>query len=153
MGPVVDDHITLLLSLPSIFLRAGAHGLPQPPDPGRAVVFDDRLVQASSPAPFARSAAPAVFPYGSRAAPATGFEDLLAGNGTRAMVVLHHDVIVYERYFGDVTAETRLPSFSMSKTFAAVLVSCALDDRLLASTQQRLAEETCPRTRRAAQVP
>ena len=44
------------------------------------------------------------------------FGALLEQNDTRAFLVLHHGAIVYERYFGSVTAETRLPAFSMSKT-------------------------------------
>jgi CubicO group peptidase (beta-lactamase class C family) len=102
--------------------------------------FDARLVRASSrPAPFARRAEPATFAARrSRSASYRSFEELLAGNETRALVVLHHDVIVYERYFGDVTAETRLPSFSMSKTFGAVLLGCAERDGLIESPQQSL---------------
>lgn len=104
--------------------------------------FDDRVVRASSrPLPFARRAAPVAFPLRrSRRASYGTFEGLLEGNATRALLVLHHDVIVYERYFGEVSAETRLPCFSMSKTFAAALVGCAERDGLIDSAQQRLVD-------------
>ncbi len=104
--------------------------------------FDERPVQASShPLPFARRTSPAAFASRrSRTKAYPTFEDLLADNGTRAILVLHHDAIVYERYFGEVTAETRLPCFSMSKTFAAVLIGCAQADGLISSVDQHLVE-------------
>jgi CubicO group peptidase (beta-lactamase class C family) len=104
--------------------------------------FDDRLVRPSSrPAPFARRHEQVAFPMRrSRSGTYRTFEDLVAENDTRALVVLHHDVVVYERYFGAVTADTRLPAFSMSKTFAAVLVGCAEVDGLIESTRQHLVD-------------
>jgi len=104
--------------------------------------FDERAVPASThPLLFARQPEPAAFPMRrSRKRAFATFEDLLARNGTRAFLVLHHDVIVYERYFGEVTEETRLPCFSMSKTFAATLVGCAMADGLLSSVDQRLVD-------------
>jgi CubicO group peptidase (beta-lactamase class C family) len=104
--------------------------------------FDARPVRASSrPLPFARRREEARFAIRSSSVKTyADFEDLLSENGTRALLVLHHDVIVYERYFGGVSAETRLPSFSMTKTFAAVLVGCAERDGLIASVDQRLVD-------------
>jgi CubicO group peptidase (beta-lactamase class C family) len=112
------------------------------PDLSAPTYFDDRPVQASSrPLPFARRRDQVAFPMRrSRRATYGTFEDLIADNATRALLVLHHDVIVYERYFGAVTAETQLPAFSMSKTFAAVLVGCAARDGLIDSAQQHLVE-------------
>ena len=45
-----------------------------------------------------------------------------------------------ERYFDRVTATTQLPSYSMSKTFAAVLVGCAVQDGVLRSVDDALQE-------------
>lgn len=134
--------LTLLLSLPCTSCVIGRVLYYNLPTLDATSYFDDRLVQASSrPAPFARRDEPAAFAARrSRSATYRTFEELLAANDTRALVVLHHDVIVYERYFGGVTAETRLPSFSLSKTFAAVLVGCAERDGLIDSPQQRLVE-------------
>jgi CubicO group peptidase (beta-lactamase class C family) len=104
--------------------------------------FEARPVRASShPLPFERGRAQIAFPMReSRGARHPTFEDLIAENGTYALLVLHHDVIVYERYFGGVTAETRLPAFSMTKTFAAVLIGCAEREGLIGSVHERLVD-------------
>lgn len=112
------------------------------PSLAAANYFDHRSVAASAdPVPFERRQDQVAFPMRqSRSATFGTFEELVAKNDTRALLVLHHDVVVYERYFGGVTAETRLPCFSMSKTFAAVLIGCAQQDGLFASVQQRLVD-------------
>lgn len=112
------------------------------PSLAAASYFDHRPVQASShPLPFERRPRQVAFPQRrSRSDTYPTFEALVSENGTRALLVLHHDVVVYERYFGEVTAETRLPAFSISKTFAATLVGCAQQDGLLGSMQQRLVD-------------
>ena len=104
--------------------------------------FDERPVRASSrPLPWARRPEEAAFPMRrSRKASYPTFDALVSGNATKALLVLHHDAIVYERYFGAVTAETPLPCFSMTKTFAAVLVGCAVSDGLISSVGQHLVD-------------
>ena len=133
---------TLLLSVQCsacVFSRIFYYNIPDLTAP---TYFDSRPVKASShPLPFARRSVEAAFPMRrSRSASYRTFEDLVSENGTRALLVLHHDTIVYERYFGAVTAETRLPSFSMSKTFAALLVGCAIQDGLIDSVHQHLVD-------------
>jgi len=101
--------------------------------------FPSREVHAPSPAPLPSSATEAKIEltrsthntYGS-------FDELLAQNHTGAFLVVRDDAIVYERYFDRVTRTTQLPSFSMSKTFAAVLVGCAVRDGLFPSIDDRL---------------
>jgi len=65
-------------------------------------------------------------------------DDLLEASETRAFLVLHDDAIVYERYFGNVSEITLLPSFSISKTYAAVLIGCALKGGLISSLDDPL---------------
>ena len=134
--------ITVALALPCsscVYSRIFYYNIPTL---AAASYFDHRAVEASTrPAPFERQADQATFPLRrSRSATYGTFEELVAKNGTRALLVLHHDVVVYERYFGGITAETRVPCFSMSKTFAAVLIGCAQQDGLFASVQQHLVE-------------
>jgi CubicO group peptidase (beta-lactamase class C family) len=104
--------------------------------------FDERVVRASlHPVPFQRRREQVAFPMRrSRTTSYATFEELVFRNDTRALLVLHHDVIVYEGYLGPVTAETALPSFSMTKTFAAALVGCAVGDGLIDSVDRRLVE-------------
>jgi CubicO group peptidase (beta-lactamase class C family) len=101
--------------------------------------FPSRPVRATSPAPLRTSEAEVAIRitdslhhrYGS-------FDELLEENGTSAFLVVKDDAVVYERYFGRVSRTTQLPSFSMSKTFASVLVGCALQDGLIGSLDDRL---------------
>ena len=66
------------------------------------------------------------------------FDEFLETNETRAFLAIRDDEVVYERYFKGVTAKTLLPAFSISKTFAALLVGCAIDDGLFASTDTKV---------------
>ena len=134
--------ITIALALPCsscVYSRIFYYNIPSL---AAADYFDHRSVAPSAdPVPFERRQDQVVFPMRqSRSATFGTFEELVAKNDTRALLVLHHDIVVYERYFGGVTAETRLPCFSMSKTFAAVLIGCAHQDGLFASVQQRLVD-------------
>jgi CubicO group peptidase (beta-lactamase class C family) len=98
--------------------------------------FDEREVHAKSPRPLPRAEHEATFALTEeqREKYAT-FDELLEANDTRAFLALRDDRVVYERYFDNVTAETRLPGFSISKTLAALLVGCAADDGLLSTKQ------------------
>lgn len=102
--------------------------------------FDSRAVPASPhPLPLEERLAEIAVP------PMPGkhyasLEALLAANQTRAFLVVHDDAIVYERYFGHVSATTRIPSFSISKTYAALLVGMAERDGLLGSLDQSIVD-------------
>jgi CubicO group peptidase (beta-lactamase class C family) len=61
-------------------------------------------------------------------------DDLLQKTGTRAFLVVHHDQLVYERYFGGADAEQRQTSFSATKSFLSTLVGIAADEGLLKLT-------------------
>jgi len=101
--------------------------------------FAAREVAATHPAPLTTSAAEATITFAEGARTSyPSFDALLEGNGTRAFLWLHEDRVVYERYFGRVTRTTQLPSFSMSKTFAQVLVGAALEDHLLGAMSDKI---------------
>ena len=61
-------------------------------------------------------------------------DDLLEQTGTRAFLVVHHDRLVYERYFHGATAEQRQTSFSSAKSFLSTLVGIAAGEGLLRIT-------------------
>lgn len=102
--------------------------------------FDVRPIQAApSPAPLEREEPESAFrltPSESRKY--RSFDDMLEANGTRAFLVVRDDRIVYERYFDGVNASTLLPGFSITKTYAAVLVGCAVADHILGPVDDRL---------------
>lgn len=101
--------------------------------------FARRVVAATAPVPLRASEREATI--GITASSRTSyrsFDELLEQNHTRAFLVVRDDVIVYERYFGGVSRTTQLPSYSMSKTFAAALIGCALEDGVLGSLDDRL---------------
>jgi CubicO group peptidase (beta-lactamase class C family) len=103
--------------------------------------FDSRTVRATRPSPLPRSGSEARIGVNrSTRNTYASFDELLAQNHTRAFLVVHDDAIVYERYFDGVSATTQLPSFSMSKTFAAVLVGCAVNDGVIGSLDDRLVD-------------
>src|SRR3954454_19533412 len=86
--------------------------------------FDRRTILASpTPRPLARSPREATMPLSvEEQRDHRSFEELLEDQKTRAFLVVHDDVIVYERYFHGVSATTELPAFSMTKTISAALV-------------------------------
>ncbi len=104
--------------------------------------FDDRIVHASSaPLPLPASSPEATLHLTpAERARYRSFDELLAAQHTRAFLVIHDDVIVYERYFHGFSAESQLPAFSMSKTVAAVLVGRAVSQGLLPSLDESLTD-------------
>lgn len=102
--------------------------------------FDARAV-APSDAPLAlkeREQSADKLVTQARGACYASFDELLVENETRAFVAIHDDTIVYERYFDGFERSTLLPSFSISKTYAALLVGCAVADGLFPSLQEPL---------------
>jgi CubicO group peptidase (beta-lactamase class C family) len=102
--------------------------------------FDRRDVRASpSAAPLPREQPEAAFGLTpSERRKYRSFDDMLEKNETRAFVAVRDDHVVYERYFDGVNAGTLLPDFSMSKTYAALLVGCAVADHLLGPVDRSL---------------
>jgi CubicO group peptidase (beta-lactamase class C family) len=56
------------------------------------------------------------------------FDDLLERSGTRAFLVVHHDRLVYERYFDGAEPTDLQTSFSAAKSFVSTLVGIAVDE-------------------------
>jgi CubicO group peptidase (beta-lactamase class C family) len=100
--------------------------------------FENRPVAATSPKPLDRRHEVHVDVTEAARTTYASFDDLLKQNRTRSFLWIRDDAVVYERYFDGVTAATQLPSFSMSKTFASVLVGCALSDGLIRSIDDKL---------------
>jgi CubicO group peptidase (beta-lactamase class C family) len=60
-------------------------------------------------------------------------DEFLRETDTLAFVVVHHDRLVRERYFGGSTRESLLTSFSVAKSFVSTLVGIAIDAGLIRS--------------------
>jgi CubicO group peptidase (beta-lactamase class C family) len=67
-------------------------------------------------------------------------DKFLRETDTLAFVVVHHDRLVRERYFGGATRDTLQTSFSAAKSFASTLVGIAIDERLIGSVDDRITE-------------
>ena len=121
-----------LLCSSCIYMRMFYYNTPSLDAP---TYFESRTVRASTGStPMKKRAVEAKPPMtDDERAKYGAFDALLEKNDTRAFIAIRDDEIVYERYFGDVTAKTPLPGFSISKTFAALLVGCAVDDGLVSS--------------------
>ncbi len=120
-----------------IYARIVYFNAPNLMSPGN---FESRPIQASStPISLHKGRHEAAFSTtASKNVTYASLDDLLESNQTRAFLVIHNDTIVYERYFGGISEATLLPSFSISKTYAAVLVGCALREGLHASLDDPL---------------
>lgn len=57
-------------------------------------------------------------------------------NETVALLVLHHDSIVYEKYYEAHNKDAVSNSFSMSKSMVGMLFGCALQDQLIPSIDE-----------------
>jgi CubicO group peptidase (beta-lactamase class C family) len=60
----------------------------------------------------------------------------LYNTNTYSFLVIKNDSIVYEKYFDDVTETTKLPSFSVAKSFVGTLVQMAIEDGYIKSLQE-----------------
>lgn len=90
----------------------------------------DAVVLPASDRPF-------MFSQGSSSLIAEGLgtylDSNLAGSYTYAFLVVRNDSILYERYFEGVTPSTKLPSFSVAKSFVSTLVGMALEEGKISS--------------------
>ncbi|MGZ5287518.1 MAG: serine hydrolase domain-containing protein [Flavisolibacter sp.] len=73
---------------------------------------------------------PFVFAYDSigQASLKAYLDSNLARSLTYAFLVIKNDSIMYEGYFGDVNESSKLPSFSVAKSFVSALVGIALEE-------------------------
>ena len=57
---------------------------------------------------------------------------MVGPNGGDSVVVIHGGRLVYEKYAEGVTANSVLPSFSVSKSFTSTMIGLLVDDGKLA---------------------
>ena len=56
------------------------------------------------------------------------FEEAISGNQNQGVLIIHNDSIVYERYWGDFTANRLATIFSVSKSITSLLCGIAVDE-------------------------
>lgn len=83
----------------------------------------DAVQLPPSPKPF-------VFAYDTagRSSLAAYLDSNLSGSRTYAFLVIQNDSIIYERYFGAVNESSKLPSFSVAKSFVSALIGIAIEE-------------------------
>jgi CubicO group peptidase (beta-lactamase class C family) len=64
--------------------------------------------------------------------------EFLRSTDTRALLVIHHDRVVWERYFDGSTRESLQTSFSAAKSFVSALIGIAIDAGLIRSVDDRI---------------
>jgi CubicO group peptidase (beta-lactamase class C family) len=62
-------------------------------------------------------------------------DQFLAANQTTSFIVIHHDKILYEKYFNGYSRDSIVTSFSSAKSFGSLLVGMAIDDGSIESVQ------------------
>ncbi|MEM9051695.1 MAG: serine hydrolase [Bacteroidota bacterium] len=65
--------------------------------------------------------------------------EFLEENKTVAFMIIRNDSILYEEYFNKYDETSIVPSFSMAKSVTSMLIGCAIEDGLIASVNDPVA--------------
>lgn len=100
------------------------------PTPFEYAIFDNREIKIGTPAPWPNSTR-----YNTKEIPADLAEKMKAIN-TGAFLVIQHDSIIHEEYWGQFNDSSCTNSFSMAKTVIGILLGCAMQDGYIESLDQ-----------------
>ncbi len=103
------------------------------PDIDELKDFPSRVISNAKPEPW-----PMASLYGKIKPANTYLEKALAYQST-ALLVIQNDSILYEQYFNGYDATTVSNSFSMAKSFTALLIGCALKDGSIKNLDEAVA--------------
>ena len=67
---------------------------------------------------------------------ADSFEDYISDEKTVAFLVIHHDTLVYEKYFARRDSSSVIPSFSMAKSYLSAMIGIAIAEGYISDVQQ-----------------
>lgn len=70
----------------------------------------------------------------------SSLDELLRSTGTNTFIIIQNDTIVCEKYFNRYTRESINSSFSVAKSFVSSLVGIAIDEGLITSIEDRVAD-------------
>ncbi|MGB0983747.1 MAG: serine hydrolase domain-containing protein [Saprospiraceae bacterium] len=65
-------------------------------------------------------------------------DTLLEGTNTVAFIVIRNDSILYESYWEGYQADSKIPSFSVAKSFVSTLVGIAVDEKKIKGTDESI---------------
>ncbi|NDP19664.1 MAG: serine hydrolase [Paludibacter sp.] len=97
-------------------------------------IFENRIVSADDPQPwkFTANATENSIPV--------EFEDDFKKYETVAFIVIQHNKIILEQYWGNYSPLSLSNSFSMSKSIISLLVGCAIQDGFIKSVEQPVSD-------------
>lgn len=98
------------------------------------LIFENRKVEAKSPAPLTRSKF-----YNSAKLPAEA-EALLDKFDAHAFVIIKNDSLLHEQYWDGFSDTSHTNSFSVSKTYCGILLGCAYKDGYVKSLDQPVSD-------------
>lgn len=73
-------------------------------------------------------------------ATAVPLDDFVKLHKTLSFALIRNDTVLYEYYAPDITAETNVTSFSIAKTFVAMLIGIAIEEGKIKSVYQSIAD-------------
>ncbi len=100
------------------------------PDVGEYGIFSNREIKIGTPQPWPNSGQ-----YNKKAVP-TDLVEKMKAIKTGAFLVIVHDSLVHEEYWGEFNNKSATNSFSMAKTVVSILLGCALQDGSVKSLDQ-----------------
>lgn len=86
-----------------------------------------------------KSSAPYTFTYpqnDSYSALKSLLDSNLEHTNTAAFMVIRNDTVIYENYFNSFSAQSKLPSFSVAKSFVGTLIAIAVSEGYIKSTDE-----------------
>jgi CubicO group peptidase (beta-lactamase class C family) len=93
-------------------------------------IFANNEIKIGTPSPW-----PVSTRYNKKDIPAD-LEEKMKAISTGAFLVIQHDSLIHEQYWGEFTDRSCSNSFSMAKTVTSVLLGCAIQDGLIQSIDQ-----------------
>lgn len=93
-------------------------------------IFANNEIRIGTPQPWPQSVR-----YNKKDVPADIAEEMKAIR-TGAFLVIEHDSVVHEEYWGEFTDKSCTNSFSVAKTVTSILLGCAIQDGLIRSIDQ-----------------
>lgn len=97
-------------------------------------IFNNRTVASPTPIPWSKSSGYNTYEMNSRD------EEVFKEFKSTALVVIHNDSLLYEKYWEGYSDTSRTNSFSVAKSIVGLLTGCAIDDGFIKNVDQPVYE-------------